>query len=377
MSIEEIVELSRAFGNDPGWVLAGGGNTSYKDDTSLFVKASGFALATIESNGFARMDRAALNRIWSVKYPDEVEARESAALADLMAARAEGEEKRPSVETLMHELIPFPLVVHTHPALVNGVTCSQQGEEAAARIFGDDVLWIPAIDPGYVLAIAMKLAVEEYESRIGKAPQIMLLQNHGLVIAGASVAEIEHLHDTVARLIRDHVVREPDMRARSVDTRVRDEWHARLAAAYQRLDSAEYEIVFDAPVELERRLASIEAFAPLDGAFTPDHIVYAGERPLFVNADTSAAGLAALLEEYRNQHGALPYIVAAEQLGVFALAASLASADVALRLFLDEVEIAAYAEAFGGARHLDDRLVAFIKGWEVEKYRKKTSTGGA
>lgn len=376
MSIEEIVELSRAYGSDPDWVLAGGGNTSFKDDASLYVKASGFALATIEPHGFARMDRAALDRIWTVTYPDEVEARESAALADLMAARAEGEDKRPSVETLMHELIPFPLVVHTHPALVNGVTCSQEGEEAAARIFGDDVLWIPAIEPGYVLAVAMKRAVEAYRERVGKAPQIILLQNHGLVIAGESVAEIEHLHDTVARLIQEHIARTPELGSVPVDSDARDGWHSRIEQAFRSVGEGGYEIVFDASGEVSRRVASRDAFAPVDGAFTPDHIVYAGERPLFIPADTGVDELATLLEEHRAATGALPHIVAVERLGVFALADTLASADVALRLFLDEVKIAAYAEGFGGARHLDDHLVAFIKGWEVERYRKKTSTGG-
>jgi rhamnose utilization protein RhaD (predicted bifunctional aldolase and dehydrogenase) len=102
MSVEELAAISRKYGSNPDYVLAGGGNTSWKDDSTLYVKASGFPLSTITSGGFVAMDRAKLARIWDASYPDDSAGREARALEDLMNARKPGEEaKRPSVETHM------------------------------------------------------------------------------------------------------------------------------------------------------------------------------------------------------------------------------------------------------------------------------------
>ncbi len=157
MSVREIAEISREFGSDERYVLAGGGNTSFKDKDSLYVKASGFALSVIEEDGFVRMEREKLQRIWSKEYPDDVAERETVALADLMDSRAADQEsKRPSVETLLHEAIPEAFVVHTHPSLVNGLTCSQEGVAASRRLFGETAIWIPLVNPGYILAATVR-----------------------------------------------------------------------------------------------------------------------------------------------------------------------------------------------------------------------------
>lgn len=372
MSIEAVVELSREFGGDPEWVLAGGGNTSYKNDEYLWVKASGYALATIGPDGFAKMDRARLAACAEATYPDDEAEREAGALADLMAARVDGEEKRPSVETLMHHLIPFPLIVHTHPALVNGITCGLEGEAAATRILGDDVLWIRAIEPGYILSLEIKRRIAAHKEARGSAPRVILMQNHGLVVAGDSAEEIRELHRSIADRVKQALVREPDLSDVPVNDALRDEWHRTIADQFP-----EAEIEFDVNRELAHRLSSSESFAPLTGPFSPDHIVYAGVAPLLVASDARVKAFADAIEEHRAAHGADPRIIAVLGLGVFAVAGTLKATDSALRLFTDAARVAAYAESFGGARHLDPHLVAFIEGWEVEQFRKKLSTGGS
>lgn len=373
MSLEHLVELSRRYGSDPSWVLAGGGNTSYKTETELFIKASGFPLATIGPDGFARMRRAALQKMWSASYPETTAERESATLADLMAARVPGEEKRPSVETLMHELFPQAYVIHTHPSLVNGLTCAQNGEATAKRLFGPRLLWIPAVEPGYVLAVEVRSRATRHAEETGQFPRLVMLGNHGLVIASDKPDEIRALHDEVERIVRRALKREPDFADAAEDDAARDRWHAAIETAFHEKVTVE----FATNREMLRRLESRESFEPLAGAFTPDHIVYAGSAPLYVTGTpiNSAAGLRSLVTAYRSEHGVDPRIVAVEGLGVFAVAESLVAADTAMSLFADELRIAAYAESFGGARHLDGHLVKFIESWEVERYRKKISTG--
>lgn len=373
MSLEQLVELSREYGSDPRWVLAGGGNTSYKTDSALYIKASGFPLATIGPGGFARMRRTELAKMWKASYPQATADREAATLADLMAAREWGEEKRPSVETLMHELFPYPYVIHTHPSLVNGLTCSQEGEAEARRLFGGRLLWVPAIEPGYVLAVEMRRLARRHAEVHGEYPRLAMLQNHGLVIAGESPDEIRGLHRDVERTIRRALEREPDLTAVETDEAARDRWLAAIETAWHR----DVAVDFSANAELAQRVESREAFEPMAGAFTPDHIVYAGSAPVYLPATpiSAAAGLRSQITSYASEHGSEPRIVAVEGLGAFAVAETPSAAATATALFTDELAIAAYAESFGGARPLDDHLVRFIESWEVERYRKKISGG--
>ena len=99
MELSTLVKMSNTYGSNPAYVLAGGGNTSVKDDTTLYVKGSGTQLATIKAEEFVKMDRARLNEIMKTEYPADDVKRESAYLADVMAAVTdEDKTKRPSVE---------------------------------------------------------------------------------------------------------------------------------------------------------------------------------------------------------------------------------------------------------------------------------------
>ena len=69
MELSTLVKMSNTYGSNPAYVLAGGGNTSVKDDTTLYVKGSGTQLATIKAEEFVKMDRARLNEIMKTEYP--------------------------------------------------------------------------------------------------------------------------------------------------------------------------------------------------------------------------------------------------------------------------------------------------------------------
>ena len=126
MELSTLVKMSNTYGSNPAYVLAGGGNTSVKDDTTLYVKGSGTQLATIKAEEFVKMDRARLNEIMKTEYPADDVKRESAYLADVMAAVTdEDKTKRPSVEALLHNLFAYTYVLHVHPTLINGLTCGK------------------------------------------------------------------------------------------------------------------------------------------------------------------------------------------------------------------------------------------------------------
>ncbi|MBO6052858.1 MAG: class II aldolase/adducin family protein, partial [Clostridia bacterium] len=135
-NLATLVEYSNRYGADAGFVLAGGGNTSMKTADTLYVKGSGTSLASIREEGFVKMDRAKLAAIWEKTYSGDQAAREAEVLADMMAAKLPGEEaKRPSVETLLHDLFPQTFILHVHPSRVNALTCSKEGADGVKRLF--------------------------------------------------------------------------------------------------------------------------------------------------------------------------------------------------------------------------------------------------
>ena len=121
--LDQLVLLSRYYGSDPEMVLAGGGNTSVKVGDKLLVKGSGSALATIGREGFVAMDRPRLEALAGASLPVEREPREAAYKQALYAARLEPEKnQRPSVEALLHHLVPGQFVVHGHATVANALT---------------------------------------------------------------------------------------------------------------------------------------------------------------------------------------------------------------------------------------------------------------
>lgn len=382
MGVGELVELSRRFGGDPEWVLAGGGNTSVKVDDLLYIKASGYALASMTPEGLVAMRREELQKIWGKTYPAEVEPREEQALADLMNARhPDHGEKRPSVETLMHEALPFTYVIHTHPALVNGITCGGAGERAAQELFGHEALWIPLVNPGYVLAVTVKRAVEKHKARHGSAPAILLLQNHGLVIAADEPEEVIRLHDHVAGKVREHLSRSPDLSQPETDSRAAAELKADLTAAYAEARGAqEAAATFRVNPEILRVVSDRRAYGLVAGPFSPDHIVYAGPEPPLIpraaDREQQKREIADAFARHRKTFGILPRALAVEGVGFFGVGPSESAAEKALLLFEDALKVSVYAESFGGPRFMEEDQVAFIMSWEVEAYRAAVSGGG-
>ena len=132
--LTELVANSRHYGADPEFVIAGGGNTSLKTAEVLYVKGSGTSLGTITPEGFVAMDRAQLQAILETPVPADAEVREERFKAAVLAARLYPERgQRPSVESVIHHLMPARLVVHTHATWINMFTCAVGAKPPPAR----------------------------------------------------------------------------------------------------------------------------------------------------------------------------------------------------------------------------------------------------
>ena len=380
MFMQQLVEMSQKYGKDPAFVLAGGGNTSVKTEELLFVKGSGSSLATIREEQFVKLCRKALNEVMTKTYSADEAQREAEVLSDMMDARCKGEEnKRPSVECLLHNLFPQKFVLHVHPAAVNGITCCAEGAKVVSELFPEAV-WTDACKPGYILADLCKKVMEEYKAKNSKDVSVLFLENHGIFFAADTVEAVDALVKNVMDTINEKLVRTPDLSECEFDV----DKAAAIAPAVRMLFSNEGKSVvkFSANKELCAFLQDEKSFVPLAKSFTPDHIVYCKKAPLWVpyreSAEETVELLKTLHKEYAEKNGILPKVVAVEKLGIFVCGSSYKDADTATEVFMDGVKIAVYAESFGGARPLNDELSLFIQNWEVESYRSKVSlaTGG-
>ena len=75
-----LAAMSNKYGADPAYVLAGGGNTSFKSADFLWIKGSGTALATIRAEDFVVLERQLLAQMWNAQYPADEDEREAAVL---------------------------------------------------------------------------------------------------------------------------------------------------------------------------------------------------------------------------------------------------------------------------------------------------------
>ena len=355
-----LAAMSNKYGADSNYVLAGGGNTSFKSDDRLWVKGSGTALATIKPEDFVVLERAKLNQMWTAVYPQEEAAREAAVLADMMAARIPGETRRPSVETLLHDLFPQPYILHVHPAIVNGLTCSVEGEKAMKRLFPNAV-WVDACKPGYILALLCKEKMDAYRASTGKDCNLLFLQNHGIFFAGNSTEELDEMAGGVMAALANAVTYKPQLEKLPYEEAKVQAMAEKLAAAYAENAAVKFTVC-----------PEVLAYDPATKSLSPDHIVYAKAKQLALD-DTEDVKTA--FAAFEAENGYKPKIVFVRNLGMFACGLSENEAATALCVMLDALTVVAYTKSFGGVSPMPDFLIDFIVNWEVESYRSKVSLG--
>ena len=376
----ELAALANAFGSDPEYARAGGGNASVKVDGVLHIKPSGVPMATLTADDLVplRLD-VLLDALHSDEPVDGDPVRVAAE-----RAKVGNPPRRPSVEILFHALIPDTFVMHTHPPLVNMVTCNANAVELTARLFGDDAIFVPYTDPGIPLAREVERQRGLYEARTGRpAPGVTLLGNHGMIVSGATPEEVtertEALMKTIVAALADSAVTVAPVRAPLADAAL----GVAVAPTLRGLvahDGRLPVVVSDASEFVRTATLTPSGQAVLTrGPMIPDQIVYAGALPLVVEpgadaAKATAAGLAA----YRETHGCDPVIVVVPGAAAFAVGRDRSAAEVALAMFTDALRVATGADALGEFRPMAPAELRFIQEWEAESYRKQaTASVGA
>jgi len=308
-------------------------------------------LGGLTGETFVTLNRDKVNELFEVETPAESAAREEL-VKNFMAEAVENEAGRPSVEAPLHNILNTRFVVHTHPFLVNGLTCAKGGEAVSKQLF-PDVLWVEYIDAGYTLSVELKGRIEQYTLKCGKGPAVILLKNHGIFVAADSAKEIRVLY------------------ARVIDA-LKLEY--KKAGIKDTLEIAEAEPAPQTEEQIRqlfgddaKHVVSCGMFTCVPGPITPDHLVYARAFPFTDELTEEAA------EKYKAKHGFAPKVVIGAN-RVFGIGTTRNNAELALELAQDGAQVMQLAEAFGGIDYMTDRAREFIENWEVESYRQTVAS---
>lgn len=190
---------ARLIGSEDALVLHGGGNTSVKgtyrnvlgeEVPTLFMKASGFNLATIEPEGHTPLDLGYLKRMCTLPdLPDDAMA------GEFLTHRLVPNAAAPSIETLSHASIPAKFIDHTHADAILVLTNQPDGAKLIREALGDDVALLPYVKPGFKLAKAVSAA---YEANPGCRAMVWL--QHGIMTWGETArAAYSAMIDLVTR----------------------------------------------------------------------------------------------------------------------------------------------------------------------------------
>jgi rhamnose utilization protein RhaD (predicted bifunctional aldolase and dehydrogenase)/NAD(P)-dependent dehydrogenase (short-subunit alcohol dehydrogenase family) len=386
------VYTSRLLGAEPSLVLHGGGNTSVKSSLSnlfgekesvIYVKGSGWDLETIEPAGFSpcRMQPLlALAKLETLSDPQMA--------AELRKSLTDVSAPSPSVEAILHAILPARFVDHTHADAILTMTNSPDGEHRVRELFGDRLVYIPYVMPGFKLS---RLCAELYPAQAHRGTVGMLLLKHGLFTFGESAQQ------SYERMIELVSVAEEYLAKRGAWTPVSEQLR-------QDCSIAPAPGALRADISALRRTVSDAAGAPMilsvhtdaealtfaarpdiqeisqQGPATPDHVIRTKRVPL-VGRDVAA--YASAYREYFRERGnasltmldPAPRVVLDAELGLVTIGRTAKDAAIVEDIYRHTMHIISDATALGGWEALPAQDIFDVEYWDLEQ--AKLRKGGA
>jgi rhamnose utilization protein RhaD (predicted bifunctional aldolase and dehydrogenase)/NAD(P)-dependent dehydrogenase (short-subunit alcohol dehydrogenase family) len=374
------VYSSRLLGQDTTLVLHGGGNTSVKiketnafgeEEEILYIKGSGWDLQTIEVNGFAPLRLAPLLKLARLEVLSDAQM-----VNELATQITRAGAPAPSVETILHAILPHKFVDHTHADSVLAVTNAAGGEKRSREIYRDDVVIVPYIMPGFDLA---KVCARQFEAEATPSTIGMVLLHHGIFAFGATAQEsygrMIALVDRAENYLKQHQAWNlplPDARPAELPIRLE------LAALRQEVAS-----VAGAPLIMSANSdPKFLAFARAPnvevsqrGPATPDHILRTKRFPMLGrDAKTYAEAYReyffrnlARAKEPKTMLDPAPRVILDSEFGLCCAGRSAREASIVRDIYSHTIDVISRAEALGGYRALSEEELFDFEYWDLEQ----------
>jgi rhamnose utilization protein RhaD (predicted bifunctional aldolase and dehydrogenase)/NAD(P)-dependent dehydrogenase (short-subunit alcohol dehydrogenase family) len=387
------VYTSRLLGREPSLVLSGGGNTSVKADAVnlfgereelLYVKGSGWDLANIEKSGFAPVKMDVLLRMARLEQLSDTQM-----VRVQRSAMTDPGAPNPSVEAVLHAVIPFVYVDHTHADAVVAITNTEEGEARVRDIYGGRVLVIPYVMPGFILAQKVYAMTRSLN---WKNYDVMVLMSHGVFTfhddAKACyermikvVSQAENYLQKKGVSMFDGTPR-PPQEIQPGEKREHLLNVARLRRAVSRqkggpvlagVNISERSLRFSS----RQDVASVATRGPL----TPDHVIRTKRVPLIIgdNIEKDLDGFAGEYRAYFDRHarGALTCLDPAPRWAVWpgrgtvTFGSTVEETDIISDIVDHTLWAMEAAETLGGWKALPEKDIFDVEYWELEQAKLK------
>jgi rhamnose utilization protein RhaD (predicted bifunctional aldolase and dehydrogenase)/NAD(P)-dependent dehydrogenase (short-subunit alcohol dehydrogenase family) len=380
--LELRVYTSRLLGQDKTLVLHGGGNTSVKitekdvfgeQEPILYVKGSGWDLETIAAAGFAPVRLEHLKKLAQLPALPDPEM-----VNQLVTHQTRAAAPVPSVEAILHAILPYPYVDHTHANAIIAITNTADGEARIREIYGDTMVVIPYVMPGFDLA---KLCAERFAAEAGANTIGMVLLNHGIFSFGQNAKEsYERMIALVGRAedyLRQHNAWD------AAPAAVTASHGMELAREQAKLRSdisqtAGFPVIVarhadDKSLSFARR-ADISTIAQ-QGPATPDHVIRTKRLPML---GRDVAGYVESYKKYFQTYepqakerkamlDAAPRVVLDRELGLCAVGKNAQEAGIVADIYEHTMDIILRATALGGYQALPAKDIFDVEYWDLEQ----------
>lgn len=382
------VYSSRLLGKEPELVLHGGGNTSVKvkeknifneTEDVLYMKGSGFDLATIQASGFAPVKLNIIRRMIALHgiSDQQMVQIQRTALTNPSAPD-------PSIETVVHAIIPFVYVDHTHADAVITITNTDKGADKIEEIYGNKVLIIPYVKPGFPLAEKIHEFIKGKNlSRLDG----MILLNHGVFTfdnnAKRSYEKMIDIVTKAEKYLEKHVKKIPPAKKKAKENLLE---LARIRKIVSTSSKQPVIALYDngVPAVIFSNRNNIEKISGR-GPLTPDHIIRTKQTPVIFGRNPSLE-LHSYEEKYfkyfkRNSSPGMicldpaPRWAVWKNLGTISFGKTLKDAGIVSDIAAQTIKAISTAEALGGWKTLPEKDLFDIEYWELEQAKlKKKST---
>jgi rhamnose utilization protein RhaD (predicted bifunctional aldolase and dehydrogenase)/NAD(P)-dependent dehydrogenase (short-subunit alcohol dehydrogenase family) len=377
------VYTSRLLGQEENLVLHGGGNTSVKTEITnlfgeqeqvLYVKGSGWDLATIEKAGFAPVK---LNVLQKMAALDSLS--DSDMVNNQRAAMLDPNAPNPSVEAILHAIIPYKYVDHTHADAVVTITNTPNGKELIETIYGNKILIIPYIMPGFVLA---KKVYELTQNLDWSKLDGMILMNHGVFTfsddAQESYTKMIDLVSTAENYLADHQVK--IVQTSKVKPELLELAKIRKKVAEIQGNAIVARWDYD---DLSVNFANLSNVAEIAvrGPLTPDHVIRTKLAPVILNQEIDD-NIDNYVKDYhayfaRNDNGNLTCLNPApcwavwQQYGCISFGKTVKEANIIADIKAHTINAIQIAENLNQWQALPEKDIFEVEYWELEQAKLK------
>jgi rhamnose utilization protein RhaD (predicted bifunctional aldolase and dehydrogenase)/NAD(P)-dependent dehydrogenase (short-subunit alcohol dehydrogenase family) len=378
------VYTSRLLGRDKSLVLHGGGNTSVKireknlfgeEETILYVKGSGWDLETIEPQGFSPVRLAHVLRLAELPALSDPEM-----VNQLVTHMLKASAPAPSIETILHGLMPQKFVDHTHADAVLSVSNTKDGEKRIREVYGKRCVVIPYLMPGFDLA---QLCAKEFKHQSTPETVGMVLLNHGIFSFGETAREAYERMIELVTLAEKYLeskrawsVAPKDFASGTVDA------NAQAALRRKLSDIAGSPLILKT-VTNERTLAFARhpraVTISQQGPATPDHVIRTKRTPML---GTDVCRYVAEYQRYFAEHAPkakepktmldpAPRVVLDPRFGLAAAGRTAKDAVIVDEIYDHTIDVILRAEALGGFQALPPKDIFDVEYWDLEQAKLK------